>query len=45
MSKMGLHVPFEYLKHKLWLKKGLGIKVPIWFSTIKSQELPRFIYI
>ncbi len=22
MSKMGLHIPFEYLKHKLWPKKG-----------------------
>ncbi len=29
MSKMGLHVPFEYLKHKLWPKEGLGVKVPI----------------
>jgi hypothetical protein len=29
MSKMGSHDPFEYLKHKLWPKKGLGIKVPI----------------
>ncbi len=42
---MGLHVPFEYLKHKLWFKKGSGIKVPIEFSTIKSQELPLFIYV
>ncbi len=39
MSKMGLHDPFEYLKHKLWLKEGLGIKVSIWLLTIKSQEL------
>jgi hypothetical protein len=22
MSKMGSHDPFEYLKHKLWQKKG-----------------------
>jgi len=40
MSKMGLHDPFEYLKHKLWLKEGLGVKVSIWLLTIKSQELP-----
>jgi len=40
MSKMDLHDPFEYLKHKLWLKEGLGIKVPIWLSPIKSQESP-----
>jgi hypothetical protein len=33
MSKMGLHVPFNYLKHKLW-PKG---KLPIWLSTTKSQ--------
>jgi hypothetical protein len=36
MSKMGSHDPFEYLQHKLWPKKGLGIKVSIWFLTIKS---------
>jgi len=29
MSKMGLHDPFEYLKHKLWLKERLGIKMLI----------------
>ncbi len=29
MSKMRLHDPFEYLKHKLQPKKGSGIKVPI----------------
>jgi hypothetical protein len=40
MSKMGLHDPFEYLKHKLWLKEGLGVKVSIWLLTIKSQKLP-----
>ncbi len=27
MSKMGSHDPFKYLKHKLWPKKGPGIKV------------------
>jgi hypothetical protein len=29
MSKMGLHDPFELLKHKLWSKEGSGVKVPI----------------
>jgi hypothetical protein len=29
MFKMSLHDLFEYLQHKLWLKKGLGIKVSI----------------
>jgi hypothetical protein len=29
MSKMGSHDPFGCLKHKLWPKEGLGIKVPI----------------
>jgi hypothetical protein len=29
MFKMGSHVPFEYLKHKLWSKERLGVKVPI----------------
>jgi len=28
--KMGSHDPFEYLKHKLWPKKGPKIKLPIW---------------
>jgi hypothetical protein len=27
MSKMGLNDPFGYLKHKLWPKKGLGVKL------------------
>jgi hypothetical protein len=39
---MGLHIPFEYLKHKLWPKEGSGVKVSIWFPTIKSQESPWF---
>jgi hypothetical protein len=29
MSKIGLHDPFEYLQHKLWLKEKLGIKMSI----------------
>jgi hypothetical protein len=43
MSKMGFHDPFGYLKHKLWPKEGSGIKLSIWFSTIKSWESPQFI--
>jgi hypothetical protein len=45
MLKMGLHDPFEYLKHKLWPKEGLGIKLSIWLPTTKSQELPRFPFV
>jgi hypothetical protein len=29
MSKMGSHDPFGHLKHKLWPKEGLGVKLPI----------------
>ncbi len=29
MSKMNFYDPFEYLKHKLWLRERLGIKVSI----------------
>ncbi len=42
---MGLHISFEYLKHKLWLKKGLGIKLPIWLPTIESLESPWFSFV
>jgi hypothetical protein len=42
MFKMGSHIPIEYLKHKLWSKEGLRVKVPIWLSTIKSRESPYF---
>jgi hypothetical protein len=40
MSIMGLHDPCEYLKHKLWLKEGLKVKMSIWLSSTKSQEYP-----
>ncbi len=40
-----MHDPFGYLKHKVWPKEGLGIKLPIWLLTTKSQELPRFPYV
>jgi hypothetical protein len=42
MSKMGLNDPFGHLKHKLWPKEGLGVKLPIWLPTTKSQESTRF---
>jgi hypothetical protein len=42
MSKMGSHDSFGHLKHKLWPKEGLGVKLTMWFSTIKSQESPQF---
>ncbi len=29
MSEMGFYDPFEYLKHKLWSKKGPRIKESI----------------
>jgi hypothetical protein len=45
MSKIGLHCPFGYLKHKLWPKEGLGVKLAIWLSTTKSRELTRFPYV
>jgi len=37
MSKMDLHDPFGYLKHKLWPKEKLGIKLPIWLLTTKRK--------
>jgi len=43
MSKMGSHSPFGYLKHKLWPKEGLIVKLWIQLSSIKSQESPSFI--
>jgi hypothetical protein len=38
MSKMGSHDPFEHLKYKLWPNERLGVKLAIWFPTIKSRE-------
>jgi hypothetical protein len=40
MFKMGLYNPFGYLKHKLWPKEGLGIKLPISLPITKSQKSP-----
>jgi len=39
---MGLHHPFGHLKHKLWPKEKLGIKLAIWLPTTKSRESTRF---
>jgi hypothetical protein len=36
---MGSHDPFGHLKHKLWPKERLGVKLIIWLPTTKSQEL------
>ncbi len=36
--RMASHGPFGHLQHKLWQKKGLGIKLIIWLPTIKSRE-------
>jgi len=41
---MGSHDSFKYLKHKLWPKEKLGVKLAIWLLTTKSQELPWFFY-
>ncbi len=43
MSEMGSHDPFGHLKHKLWPKEGLGVKLAVWLPTTKSWELTRFL--
>jgi len=42
MFEMGSHDSFGHLKRKLWPKEGPKVKLAIWFSTTKSQELSRF---
>jgi len=42
MSKMASHEPFEHLQPKLWPKEGSGVKLAVWFPTIKSRESTRF---
>jgi hypothetical protein len=42
MSKMGSHDPFGHLKHKLWPKERLGVKLAIWLLTMESQESTQF---
>jgi hypothetical protein len=36
---MPSHRQFGHLQPKLWAKEGLGIKLPVWLPTTKSQEL------
>jgi hypothetical protein len=40
---MGSYDPFGHLKHKLWLKERLGVKLTVWLLTIKSQESTWFL--
>jgi len=42
MSKMGWHDPFEHLKHKLWPKERLEVKLAVWLPTTKSWESTQF---
>jgi len=42
MFKMGLHDLVGHLKHNLWPKEGLGVKLVVWLPTTKSQELTQF---
>jgi hypothetical protein len=37
---MGSHDPFGRFKHKLWPKKGSGVKLVVWFPTTKNQGSP-----
>jgi hypothetical protein len=43
MSKMGSHDPFGHFKHKLWLKEGPRVKLPIGFPTTNSGNRPNFL--
>jgi len=38
MPKLASYGPFGHLQLKLWAKEGLGVKLPVRLSTIKSQE-------
>jgi hypothetical protein len=40
MSKMGSYDPFEYLKHKLWLKKGRRSNCQFDSRPLKVQNRP-----
>jgi hypothetical protein len=42
MFKMGSHDPFGDLKHNLWPKERLRVKLAIWLPTTKSRELTWF---
>jgi hypothetical protein len=39
---MGSHDPFGHLKHKLWPKERLGVKLNVWLPATKSRESTRF---
>jgi hypothetical protein len=39
---MGSHDPFGHLKHKLWSKERLRVKLANWLPTTKSQESTQF---
>jgi hypothetical protein len=43
MSKMRSHHPFAHLKHKLWPKEGLGVKLTIWLQPLKVGNRPDFL--
>jgi len=38
MSKMGLHDPFEYLQHKLWLKQSQKSKCQLDSQPLKVKN-------
>jgi hypothetical protein len=42
MSKVGSHDPFEHLKHKLWPKERLEVKLAVWLLNTNSRESTRF---
>jgi hypothetical protein len=41
----GLALPIWTSETKLWSKERSGVKLAIWFPTIKSQELTRFLHV
>jgi hypothetical protein len=45
MCKLGSHDSFGHLKHKLWSKERLRVKLTIWLLTIKSQKSTQFPYV
>jgi hypothetical protein len=45
MSKMGSHCSFGHLKHKLWPKEGMGVKLPLWLPTRKSRKSTRLTWL
>jgi hypothetical protein len=42
---MGSHDAFGHLKHNIWPKERLEVKLTIWLLTIKSRESIRFPYV